>query len=59
MCKNFKFGQYEISITINKEKVVINKFIMSTALLKKLWLTQFIAKQIIKIIILVAILSLH
>lgn len=59
MCKSFKFGQYEISITIGKEKVIINKFIMSTALLKKLWLTQFIAKQIIKIIILVAILSLH
>lgn len=59
MCKNFKFGQHEISITINKEKVVINKFIMSTALLKKLWLTQFIAKQIIKIIILVAIILLH
>jgi len=59
MCKNFKFGQHEISITINKEKVVINKFIMSTALLKKLWLIQFTAKQIIKIIILVAIILLH
>lgn len=59
MCKNFKFGQYEISIAIDKEKVVINKFVMSTALLKKLWLIQFMAKQIIKIIILVAILSLR
>ena len=58
MCKNFKFGQREISITINKEEVVVNKFVVSTSLLKKLWLTQFIIKQIVKIII-VAVLLLH
>ena len=51
MTKKIKIKDHEISIVINKEVVAINDFTISTGSLKKLWLIQFIAKQIVKIII--------
>ena len=56
MTKKIKIKDHEISIVINKEVVAINDFTMSTGSLKKLWLIQFIAKQIVKIIIFILLL---
>lgn len=56
MTKKIKIKDHEISIVINKEVVAINDFTMSTDSLKKLWLIQFIAKQIVKIIIFILLL---
>ena len=55
--KEFKFSK--IHISIDEELVSINNFTISATLLKKLWLIQFITKQVIKLIILVAIFLLH
>lgn len=57
-----KTKEYRISkiqIIIEDDYMTINNFTISTALLKKLWLIQFITKQIIKLIILIAIFLLH
>ena len=55
--KEFKFSK--IHIIIEDDLVTVNNFTISAALLKKLWLIQFITKQVIKLIILVAIFLLH
>ena len=47
--KNISIGL--LNISINKETVTVNdKYFISIALLKKIWLIQFILKQIAKII---------
>ena len=55
--KEFKFSK--IHIIIEDDLVTVNNFTISAALLKKLWLIQFITKQVIKLIILVAVFLLH
>lgn len=47
-----------LSISINQKEIVINeKYHISTSLLKKIWLIQFIIKQLLKIILIMFILK--
>ena len=45
-----------LNISMNREIIAINdKYYISTALLKKIWIIQFILKQLIKIIFIIFI----
>lgn len=47
-----------LSISISQKGIVINeKYHISTSLLKKIWLIQFIIKQLLKIILIMFILK--